>query len=116
MHNYKKLEIWNDAIEIATEIYALTMNFPKEETYGITAQMRKCAVSVPSNIAEGSGRNTNGEFNHFLGIAAGSSFELETQLIISEKLKFCTKADIEPILLTMDKNQKMIYNLKSTLQ
>lgn len=86
MHNLKELKVWNKAIELATEVYQITADFPKEEKYGLTAQIGRSAVSVPSNIAEGAGRNSNKEFNHFLGISNGSSYELQTQLIISRNL------------------------------
>ena len=85
--SYKDLIVWQKAIELATWIYGLTGGFPKEEIYGITSQMRRAAVSVPSNIAEGQSRQHKNEFIQFLSIAKGSLSELETQLIISGKLK-----------------------------
>ena len=115
MHNYKKLQVWIDAIDIAVDVYSISSNFPKEEIYGITSQLRRSAVSVPSNIAEGSGRNTKGEFNQILGIAVGSLYELETQLIISERLNYCKKEEVEPIIEKINVNQKMIFNLKESL-
>ncbi|MBC8172634.1 MAG: four helix bundle protein [Chitinophagales bacterium] len=114
MHNYKKLQIWSDAMDIAVAVYALTNKFPKEETYEITQQLRRSAISVPSNIAEGSGRNTKGEFNQFLGYSVGSSYEVETQLIVSESLNYCSKEEVDPIIEKININQKMIYNLKET--
>lgn len=115
MHNYKKLQVWMDAIDIAVDVYSVTSKFPKEEIYGITSQLRRSAVSVPSNIAEGSGRNTTGEFNQFLGIAVGSSYELETQLIISERLNYCKSEEVNPILEKINMNQKMMYKLKESI-
>ena len=86
MHDYKKLRIRQQSIEIVKEIYEVTKNFPSEEKFGLTNQIRRSAVSVPSNIAEGAGRKTKGEFKNFLGVANFSLFELETQLIISKNL------------------------------
>ena len=79
MHNLKELKIWNKAIDLTVEIYKVTEKFPKEERYGLNSQIRRAAVSVPSNISEGAGRNSKGEFKQFLGIANGSSYEVQTQ-------------------------------------
>lgn len=114
MHNLKELKIWNKAIELATEVYQITADFPKEEKYGLTAQIRRSAVSVPSNIAEGAGRNTNKEFNHFLGISNGSSYELQTQLIISRNLDLID-ARVDQVLDQIDQIQKMTYSLQNKL-
>lgn len=86
--DYKDLTVWQKAIDLVTEVYKATKEFPKEELYGLTSQLRQCAVSVPSNIAEGQGRLTRGEFRQFLGHAKGSLAELDTQLIIAEKLGY----------------------------
>ena len=80
--------VWDKAMNLVSEVYRLTSDFPKEEIYGLTNQMRRCAVSVPSNIAEGKGRHTNGEFRQFLIQARGSLLELETQIQISQNLSF----------------------------
>jgi four helix bundle protein len=115
VHNYKKLQVWQDAVEIAVEVYALTKNFPSSEQFGLVSQLRRASVSVASNIAEGSGRNNNKEFNHFLGLAAGSSYELETQLIITSKLEFCDQNLLDSLIEKIEINQKMIYQLKNRL-
>lgn len=83
--NYHNLKVWQKAIDLVSTIYELTKTFPKEEMYGLTSQMRRSAVSMPSNIAEGSQRNTDKAFGQFLSTAQGSAAELETQLIIAEK-------------------------------
>jgi four helix bundle protein len=114
MHNLKELKTWHKAIALATEVYRLTANFPKEEKYGLTSQIRRAAVSVPSNIAEGAGRNTDKEFNHFLGISNGSAYELQTQLIISKNLDLIDTR-VDPILDEVDQIQKMIYSLQNKL-
>ncbi len=115
MHNYKKLNVWNEAILFVTEIYLITKKFPAVERFGLISQINRCAVSIPSNIAEGAGRNTKGEFVNFLGIALGSSFELETQLSIARNLGFIQDKDISDILDKLDKIQKMIYKLQQQL-
>jgi len=86
MHNFQELIIWQKAMNIAEAVYKLSKKFPKEERYGLKSQIRRSAVSIASNIAEGAGRNTNGEFKNFLGIASGSSNELMTQLMLSSRL------------------------------
>lgn len=94
MHNFKNLRIWNEAMELVTVVYKLTLDFPSEEKFGLTQQIRRSAVSIPSNIAEGASRNTNKEFKYFLGIANGSCAELITQLLICERLGYGNSAAI----------------------
>lgn len=86
MHNYKKLNVWISSISLVKNIYNLTRKFPKEEMFVLTQQLRRAAISIPSNIAEGAGRNSNAQFKNFLQISIGSCFEVETQLIISKEL------------------------------
>ena len=88
-HNFKELKVWQKGVELATEVYALTSDFPDAERFGLTAQMRRAAVSVPSNIAEGAGRNTDKSFQQFISVALGSLNELETQLVIADRLGLC---------------------------
>jgi four helix bundle protein len=116
MHNLKELKIWNKAIDLSVDIYQVTINFPKEETYSLTSQIRRAAISIPSNISEGAGRNSNKEFIHFLGIANGSSYELQTQLIISNKLGLLTNEALQPLLKEIEEIQKMNYTFQNTLQ
>ena len=100
MKTHKDLEIWKKAIEMVTKIYMLTRSFPKEELYGLTYQIRRSAVSVPSNIAEGAGRDSSKEFLHFICFATGSLSELETQIIIAHNLGYLNndqKQDIDII-------------------
>jgi four helix bundle protein len=115
MHNLKELKTRNKAIELATNVYKITAKFPTEEKYGLTSQIRRCAVSIPSNIGEGAGRNTDNEFRHFLGISNGSSYELQTQLIISRNLNLVDDG-IEKLLAEIDQIQKMNHGLQKTLQ
>jgi four helix bundle protein len=79
MHNLKELKIWNKATDLTVDVYKATFGFPSDERYGLTSQIRRAVVSISSNIAEGAGRNSNKEFANFMGIANGSSYELETQ-------------------------------------
>lgn len=88
MHNYKNLHIWKEGIKLARRIYEVTSTFPTNEKYGIVSQMTRAAVSIPSNIAEGSGRSSDKDFSNFLGIAIGSIFELHTQVTICEQIGF----------------------------
>lgn len=88
MHNYKNLHIWQDGIKLAQRIYEITSKFPSNEKYGIISQMTRAVVSIPSNIAEGSGRSSNKEFANFLSIAIGSIFELHTQITICKQIGY----------------------------
>ena len=115
MHNIKELKIWNKAMELTVEIYKATDKFPKEETYGLTSQIRRAAVSIPSNISEGAGRNSKNEFKHFLSIANGSSYELQSQLVISNRLNFLTDEATEILLTKIDEIQKMNYSFQKSL-
>ena len=85
-HNFRELKIWKESMTLVKEIYLITSQLPSEEKFGFVSQINRCAVSIPSNIAEGSGRTSNKEFIHFLNIAISSSYELETQLILVEDL------------------------------
>lgn len=111
MHDFQKLLIWQKSMDITENVYRLSAHFPKEEKYGLTSQIRRSAVSVPSNIAEGAGRNTNGEFKNFLGIASGSSNELFTQLILSHRLEIVSEEQVIPILNELIEVQKINYSL-----
>jgi len=85
----RDLVVWQRSIQLCLAVYSLTARFPKEELYGLTSQMRRASVSIASNIAEGYGRGTRGEYKQFLGIARGSVLELETQLVIANELSYC---------------------------
>ena len=87
-HNFRELKIWQKGIDLAVEMHQLTRQFPAEEKFALTSQIKRCSVSIPSNISEGSGRNTTKDFKHFLNMAYTSCLELETQLIISSKLNY----------------------------
>lgn len=115
MHDFKKLEVWQKARLLVKEIYLITASFPKEEGYGLISQIRRSAVSIPSNIAEGCGRGTNNQLSHFLDIAAGSAFELETLLIISNDLNYLSEKTSEINIIKIHEVIKMIFGLKKSL-
>ncbi|MBW8360691.1 MAG: four helix bundle protein [Kaistella sp.] len=114
-HRLHDLIIWKKLMVLVKEIYLLTDHLPSEEKFGLISQIRRCAVSIPSNIAEGAGRNNPKEFNQFLGIASGSCYELETQLILLVDLNFKTDEAASPLLNNLNEIQKMIYKFKTTL-
>lgn len=87
-NSYRDLRVWQRAIELSIAIYKLTADFPREEIYGLSSQLRRAGVSIASNIAEGWGRASSGEYKHFVGIARGSNFEVQTQLVIARSLAF----------------------------
>ena len=116
MNYFKELKVWQKAIEIVTNTYLKTQSFPKEEIYGLTSQIRRCAVSIPSNIAEGCGRNTDKDFNNFLSISLGSAFEFETQLIICKNLSFINQEDFNFLESEIQHIQNMIIKLKSSIE
>ena len=88
IQSYQDLIAWQKAVDLVEDVYRVTRAFPRDELYGLTSQMRRAAVAVPSNIAEGQGRRTRGEFQQFLGIAKGSLFELDTQALIAARLQY----------------------------
>jgi four helix bundle protein len=112
-HNFRELKIWKDSIEIVKSIYLLTSELPDDEKFGLKSQLQRCAVSIPSNIAEGSGRSTNKDFRNFLKIGLSSSYELETQLIIVSEL---FQIEIVEIIEKLHEIQRMIIGFKKTLE
>jgi four helix bundle protein len=106
---YKELLIWQRGMQIVEAVYSMTSDFPKSEVYGLTSQIRRSAVSVPSNVAEGYGRKSNGSFVQFLRISMGSLYELETQLLLSERIGYISDKELLGKLLVMiDDESKMI--------
>jgi four helix bundle protein len=116
MHNFKELRVWLMSVELATDIYQLTNSYPNNEIYGLTSQIRRCSVSVSSNIAEGAGRSGKNEFRQYLHIAYGSSFELETQLIISRNLDYVEDEKFEYLSRKIIEIQKMLYKLIKSIE
>ena len=115
MHNFKNLTVWQKSIDLTTEIYSITKSFPPDEKYGLTSQIRRAAVSLPSNIAEGAGRKSAKEFKHFLSISTGSIFELETQIIVAHRLKLIDELIMNEITLKISEIQKMLYGLEKSI-
>jgi len=114
--NYRDLIVWQKSVQLSVKIYQLTAKFPKEEIFGISSQMRRAGVSIPSYIAEGRGRNTVGEFINFLGIAKGALDELDTQIEISFLLGFLVENDKDDIFNMINSIAKMLNGLKISLK
>ncbi len=115
IRSYRDLIVWQKAMDIVSEVYALTAKFPKEELYGLASQMKDCAVSIPSNIAEGSRQGTTKSFRHFLTIAFGSGAELETQIEISKRLPFGKHLNFCNLDTLLDEVMKMLNKMISNL-
>jgi four helix bundle protein len=116
MRNFRTLNIWQDSIIIVKRVYQLADSLPLQEKYGLRSQISRAAISIPSNIAEGCSRNSQIDFKRFLEIALGSSYELETQLIIIDELKLISKNEIAGLVYDINKIQKMINNLITKLK
>jgi len=109
VHSYKELVVWKKSIELVKSIYEITKNFPQSEQFGITSQMRRAAVSIPSNIAEGYGRKSSKEYKQLYSIAYGSALELDTQLLICRGLKLIDQRDYEETEKILSEIIKMLY-------
>lgn len=108
MHQYKKLKVWGEAVQFSIAIYQTTQTFPEQEKFGLISQLRRAAVSIPSNIAEGSKRSTQKDFKSFLVIAHGSGAEIETQLLISKHLGFITEKEYTNLISSLDEIMRML--------
>ena len=115
MHNFKNLKIWQKSRILVKEVFLLTREFPADEKFGLVSQILRSTYSIPSNIAEGSGRSSNKEFARFLDIALGSAFELETQLILATDINYLNKDKLQEIQISLQEIQKMIYSFKMNL-
>ncbi len=111
MHIYKNLKVWEKAMDLVEITYSATQSFPDNERFGLTNQIRRSAVSIPSNISEGAGRNGKKEFNQFIGIALGSNCELETQFLISQRLKYINEEKLMEIISNINEIQRMLASL-----
>ena len=116
MKTHHDLEVWKKSIDFVTAIYKVTESYPKTEQYGLISQIRRCAVSIPSNIAEGAGRTSTKEFAYFLSIALGSVSELETQLIVSNNLSFLENSNFEALIEQIITIRKMVIGLKRSIK
>lgn len=116
MHNFKELKVWQNAMSLTKAIYLITDQFPDKEKFGLTSQIRRSAVSIPSNIAEGSGRGTDKDFVHFLHITFGSACELETQIILANELTYNSHLQTEEINNQINEIKRMLIGLKKKLK
>lgn len=115
MHNFRELKIWQRSRELVKKVYLASTSLPAGETYGLTSQIRRAAVSIAANIAEGSGRNSKREMIRYLDISNGSAFELETLLILANDMEYMTSAQSSPIICELNEIEKMIFSLKKKL-
>ena len=115
MAGYRELKVWQSAMLLAEEVYRLCGILPKQEIYGLTSQLKRSSVSIPSNIAEGQGRNSPKEFHHFLGIALGSLAELETQLLLAQRFNYITEQQSGRAFELADEIGKMLKGLQKHL-
>jgi four helix bundle protein len=111
MRPHHNLEAWNKAVDLVIDIYKSTEAFPKEERYGLTSQIRRAAVSIPANVAEGAGRYSQREFAHFLSNAQGSASELETELIISHRLRYLDETTFSRLIEQLERIGRLITGL-----
>lgn len=116
MHRFKDLEVWKLSRQFCSQIYLVTANFPDNEKFGLTNQLRRASVSVPSNIAEGCSRSSNKDFSRFLEIAIGSIYEIETQLLIAFDLGYINQGKLNELLYNLDVIVKMTSKFRSTLK
>lgn len=116
MKTHKDLDVWKNSIDLVIGVYQFLKKFPDDEKFGIISQMKRCAVSIPSNIAEGAARSSVKEFSHFISISLGSLAELETQVIISKRLNFISDDNSEILLKSLTTTRKMLLGLKKSLK
>ena len=114
--SYQDLDVWRLSINLVKEIYRVIEKFPSWEIYVLGSQIRKAAISIPSNIAEGQGRNSSREFRQYLAISLGSLSELETQLIIAQEIRYLTAEELDPLLISIDTIRKMLRALSNSLR
>lgn len=116
VQSYRDLIVWQKSMDLVERVYRMTGVFPKEEMYGLSSQVRRAAVSIPSNIAEGQARKSTAEFMQFLSIAQGSRAEVETQTLIAQRLGYVTESQIKEILSLLDEISRMLNTLRTKLQ
>jgi four helix bundle protein len=116
MKTHKDLDVWKESIVLVTDVYRITDKFPGKERFGLTSQIRRSAVSIPSNIAEGAARKTANEFKQFLFIALGSGSELDTQLLISLNLSFISRKEYDELVSKLNLISRMLQGLIKSLK
>lgn len=115
MHNFRNMRIWHESIDLLEKIHAITKTYPKEEQYGLISQMRRSASSIPSNIAEGSSRDSQKEFKHFLSISLGSAYELFTHLEISWRMEYISEETKEDLMQSTNELERKISSFRKQL-
>lgn len=115
MHDFRKLSIWTDSKYLVKDVYQKLRNFPKDEVYGLSSQIKRSAVSIPSNIAEGAGRSTNKDFAKYISIAIGSAYELETQIEIAYDLKFISIEERDELINKLKMVEGKMFNFRKRL-
>ncbi len=116
MHNFKELKVWQLSRQLVKEIYELTADFPSSEKYGLISQLRRCTVSIPTNIAEGAGRHNDKDFAQFLNISLGSAYEVETLLILAFDVNLIEQEQLDLLTIRISEIQKMTFGLIKTLR
>lgn len=116
MHNFKDLKVWQKAVDFAVKIYSMTKTYPNDEKFGLVSQMRRAGVSIPSNIAEGCAKTSSKSFVNSLEVSLGESFELETQLIISQRVGILDPEIAKEMESDLSEVQRMIMGLKSSIE
>ena len=116
INRFTDLLVWQKAVDLVVRLYEVTRAFPKDESYGLTSQVRRAAVSVPSNIAEGHGRSSTGDYLRFLAMAQGSCSEVETQLLIAHRLQYLSEENYEQLLSDLSEIGRMLNGLTSSLK
>jgi four helix bundle protein len=116
VQHYRELEVWQLAMKLAEECYTATRTYPKEELYGMTSQIRRAAASIPANIAEGQGREHTKEFLHHLSVARGSLMELETHLLLSQRVELLSQEKLDPLLALAERISRILSGLRKALE
>ena len=114
--SFHELKVWQLGMQLTEQVYRLTADFPKSETYGLSSQMRRSVVSIPSNIAEGQGRDSTKKFIHFLAIAFGSICELETQLLLANRFNYLSETDLKAVMVILTATSKTTRGLQKSLK
>ncbi len=115
MHKFKDLLVWQKSLDLAEAVYQFCKAFPTDEKFNLEAQIKRSVVSISSNIAEGAGRGSNNEFKHFIMVALGSSFELETQLLLAGRLKYGQQSVLDHLMIQVEEVQKMLSGLHKSI-
>lgn len=108
---HQKLDVWIKSMDLVAEIYDITARFPREELFGLTSQLRRASVSIPSNIAEGAARNSNKEYIHFLHIALGSCCEIDTQILLCKRIRYIDEEKTDNLILKIDEVHRILHGL-----